>query len=152
MALNNMVQLEGRLTAKPELRKTKNDVSVTSFTVAVNRPYRRDKETQADFPQCQAYRGTAEFICRNFDKGDAIKLTGFIATGSYEKDGQRRFTTNVAVEDVGFVTGNNRNQTQSEPQQQTQAQTQPTGNPAPSYAQPDVQDFEEIIDDDDLPF
>ena len=65
----NKVILKGRLTANPELKKTPNDISVTTFTVAVNRRFDREK---ADFINCEAWRNTAEFVSKYFAKGKEI--------------------------------------------------------------------------------
>ena len=66
----NRAILMGRLTADPELRKTQNGTSVTSFTLAVNRSYTRNGEQpQTDFIDIVAWRSTAEFVSRYFTKG-----------------------------------------------------------------------------------
>lgn len=62
----NMVALMGRLTADPELKHTPSGIAVISFTVAVNR---HTKEKQTDFIRCTAWRQTAEFVCKYFQKG-----------------------------------------------------------------------------------
>ena len=69
----NVVVETGRLVADPELRHTTNDIAVTGIRIAVNRPWRKDQEQKADFLDVTAWRGTAEFICRNFSKGDMIE-------------------------------------------------------------------------------
>ena len=98
----NKVILMGRLTADPELKKTDAGVSVIRFTVAVNRPKQKDKEQAADFISCVAFRQTAEFLCKYFRKGSALIAFGSIRTGSYEKDGQKVYTTDVIVDEVQF--------------------------------------------------
>lgn len=100
----NTVCLVGRLTADPELKRTQNGLAFTKFTVAVDRQYSKDKEQTADFINVQAWRGTAEFICKYFFKGQRIGLTGRIQTGSYtDKDGNKRYTFEVLANDVEFV-------------------------------------------------
>lgn len=100
--INNVV-LTGRLVEIPELRYTPNNKAVTRFTVAVDRPYRKDVEKQADFIKIVAWGSTAEFVCRYFSKGQKIAVIGSIRTGSYEKDGIKRYTTEVYAEKVDFV-------------------------------------------------
>ena len=79
----NVVALLGRLTADPELRKTPNGVSVTTFTVAVNRSYvKQGGERQTDFIDVVAWRSTAEFITKYFKKGQMIAVQGSIQTRS----------------------------------------------------------------------
>ena len=61
----NVAVLMGRLVADPELRHTANDVSVTSFTVAVDRSYvKAGADRQADFIDVVAWRNTADFVCK----------------------------------------------------------------------------------------
>lgn len=106
----NKAILVGRLTADPELRQTPSGVSVTSFTVAVNRTYQKDKdEQQTDFIDVTAWRGTAEFICRYFAKGNAIGIDGSIQTRNYtDKNGNKRKAVEVLASNVTFVESKNR--------------------------------------------
>lgn len=96
--------LIGRLTRTPELKTTTSGVDVCSFTVAVNRRFKNaDGEYEADFINCVAWRGQADFLCKYFSKGDMIGLVGTIQTRNYEKeDGQKVFITEVVVEEVHF--------------------------------------------------
>ena len=74
----NKVILVGRLTADPELRQTQSGIASCRFTVAVDRRF-ADKNTgerQADFITCQAWRQTAEFVSRYFNKGKMIAVEG----------------------------------------------------------------------------
>lgn len=101
----NNVQLIGRLTATPELKQTKSGVSITRFTVAVDKRYQKQGEDRkADFISCIAWRQTAEFICKYFTKGRRIGITGSITTGSYEaSDGHKVYTTDIDVDNAEFV-------------------------------------------------
>ena len=94
----------GRLTAHPELKATQSGVSVTSFTVAVERAYRKDSENKiTDFIECVAWRNTAEFISRYFNKGSMIAVEGSIQTENYtDKDGNNRKFVKVLVEKASF--------------------------------------------------
>lgn len=98
--MNNIV-LKGRLTADPELKYTQGTgFAVCNFTVAVNRRY--DKET-TDFISCQAWRQTAEFICKYFGKGKEILLSGELHLDNYTtKEGEKRTFTRVSVDAVEF--------------------------------------------------
>lgn len=96
----NNVSLIGRLTKDPDLKTTQSGLSVCRFTVAVDRPYSKEKQT--DFINCLAWRQTADFICKYFTKGQRIALIGSIQTGSYEKDGSKVYTTEVNVSNVEF--------------------------------------------------
>lgn len=101
----NKVILGGRLTDSPELKTTGTGVTVTSFTIAVNRKY---GEQQTDFINCQAWRQTAEFICRYFRKGSSISVVGSIQTRKWQdSNGQNRTATDVVVDEAYFVDGKN---------------------------------------------
>jgi len=96
----NKVILIGRLTKDVELKQTPSGVAVVNFTVAVNRRFDRE---QADFINCIAWRSTAEFVSKYFNKGSMIAVVGSLQTGSYEKDGQTHYTTDVNVDEVYFT-------------------------------------------------
>ena len=99
----NSAVIMGRLTADPELRKTASGVSVTAFTVAVNRNYKTEGETPTDFINCVAWRGTAEFVNKYFSKGQMIALRGSIQTRAYEdKNGNKRTATEIIADEVQF--------------------------------------------------
>ncbi|EGS38204.1 single-stranded DNA-binding protein [Staphylococcus capitis VCU116] len=110
----NTVNLIGNIVANPELRGQNSNVA--NFRIAVQRPFKNKQtnEYETDFITCVAFGKTAEIIVNNFNKGNKIGVTGSIQTGSYEKDGQRVYTTDVAVNQVTFVERKNNNQ----PQQQ----------------------------------
>lgn len=142
----NMVALMGRLTYDPELRTTPSGVSVLRFQIACDRSYQRaGEERKADFIDCVAWRQTAEFISRYFHKGSMIAVEGTIQTSNFtDKNGNNRKQVEVLANNVSFCGSKN---------ESAAGQTQSYNQPAPSYANADNSDFEEIIDDDDdLPF
>jgi single-strand DNA-binding protein len=97
----NNVTLMGRLTAAPELRTTSSGLSVTSFTLAIDRGYGENKQT--DFINCVAWRERADFICRYFTKGSLLALTGSIQMRKYEdKNGNARTAFEILAETVSF--------------------------------------------------
>ena len=112
----NRVELVGRLTQKPEIRYTNSNLAFTRFTVAVNRQFSNAQgERQADFIQCVAWRKQAENVCNYLDKGSLVAVEGRIQTGSYDdKDGNRRYTTEVQADSVQFL--ESRSQSQNRPQ------------------------------------
>ena len=84
----NNISLVGRLTADPELKQTQSGISVTSFSIAVDRPGSKDT---TDFLPCVAWRQTAEFVCKYFRKGQRIGLIGKLTSRKYEdKNGNPR--------------------------------------------------------------
>lgn len=142
----NTVALMGRLTFDPELKTTPSGVSVVRFQVACDRNFQRaGEERKADFIDVTAWRQTAEFVSRYFQKGSMIAIEGSIQTDSYtDKDGNKRKSVQVVANNVSFCGSKAESGTASTPAY---------AQPAPSYASADNSDFEEIVDDDDdLPF
>lgn len=95
----------GRLTADPELRTTQNGVPVVGFTLAVQRNYKVNDEYPTDFLNFVAWRGTAEFICKHFRKGNLILVEGSLETRKYEdKDnpGKMRTAYEIKVDRAHF--------------------------------------------------
>ncbi len=135
----NKVILGGRLTADPELKQTPQGVSVTTFSIAVNR---RGKEAQTDFINCQAWRQTAEFICKFFKKGSSICVIGSIQTRSWtDQQNNKRIATEVIVDEANFV----------DSKADAPAGSSSYGD-APAFQTQQTPKFEEIASDDDLPF
>ena len=100
----NKVFLLGRITKDLELKYSQSNVALLSFSVAVNRKFVKEgEEKQADFIMCKAFGKTAENINNFFGKGKLILVEGRIQTGSYEKDGQRVYTTDVIVDGFDFT-------------------------------------------------
>lgn len=148
--INNVV-LMGRLVATPELRSTSTGVSVTSFTIAVERSFaKQGEQRQTDFIDCVAWNKTAENITKYFQKGSMIAITGNIQTRNYEdKNGNKRKAVEVIADNFSFCG--------------SKAETGTTGGysapaapaaPAPSFestsSDANDDDFDEIVDD--LPF
>lgn len=98
----NNVTLVGRLTKSPEVKVLGQGTAVCNFTLAVNRPYKNADtgENEADFIQCQAWKGQAEFIGAYLEKGSLIGITGAINTRTYDKDGVTKYITEVNVNQV----------------------------------------------------
>ncbi len=141
--MNNII-IMGRLTDNPELRKTPNDISVTSFSVAVNRAYSNGSDRQADFFNCVAWRGTAEFISKYFAKGQMIAIEGSMQSRRYDdRDGNKRTAWEIQVSQAHFCGSKNENG----------AGFSRGTDAAPSYSNADAGDFTELDGgDDDLPF
>lgn len=102
----NSVNLIGRLTADPEIRdverKGKDDLTIASFSVAVDRV----GSEEADFIRCKAFEATAEFAEKYLVKGQRVGISGRLQTGKYDdKEGITRYTTDVIVERITFADG-----------------------------------------------
>ena len=100
----NLVVLTGRLTADPELKATQSGVSVTSFSIAVQRRCKSGEEPQTDFINIVAWRQTAEFVTKHFRKGNMIGIEGSIQTRKYtDKNGNNRVVFEVIANNVQFA-------------------------------------------------
>ena len=102
----NKIILIGRLTRDPEIRYSTNDnnTAIARYTLAVNRPFRKNGEQQADFLPCIALGKTAEFAEKYLAKGMRVAIEGCIQTGSYtNQEGQKIYTTDVVVERQEFL-------------------------------------------------
>lgn len=97
----NKAILTGRLTKDVVL----SDKGVAKFTVASQRSFKNNEgKYDADFVMCTAFGKCAEFISKYFSKGSQICVEGRINTGSFtNKDGQKVYTTDVAVEKAEFM-------------------------------------------------
>ena len=95
--------LIGRMARDPELKFTPQNVAVTTFTLAVDRKFSKGEEKQADFINCVAWRNTAEFVAKFFQKGQMMALTGSLQVRSWEDtQGNKRFATEVIADKVEF--------------------------------------------------
>lgn len=101
----NSVDISGRMTREPEIRyATANNMEVAKFNVAVNRPFKRDGQANADFINCVAFGKTAEFIEKYGRKGVKFEIHGRWQTGSYKnKDGNTVYTNDCMVESIEFA-------------------------------------------------
>ena len=152
--INNVV-LVGRLTKDIELRKTQSGLSVASFTVACDRrlsqEQRNNNEQSADFINCVAWRGSADFLGKYAHKGDTVGVEGRIQTRNYDREGQRVYVTEVLANSVNLL----HSKQTAQPQEQASYEPQPTqATQAPKPQQ--MSDFDYLpnveVSSDDLPF
>ena len=163
----NNVNLLGRLTADPELRQTQSGISSCRFTIAVNRRFKNENgEYDADFITCVAWRQTAEFVSRYFSKGSMIAVSGSLRTGKYQDKNHSdvtHYTTDVYVDNVEFTgekkgEGTTSNQQPQQQRPQYGSVNEPAGNQYAKELQQaaaqtmDLSAFEEILNDDEMPF
>lgn len=107
----NKVMLIGRITRDPELRYTSSNIPSVRFTLAVNRPFENQNgEREADFINIVVWRKQAENVKKYVSKGSLVAVEGRIQTGSYEKDGQRVYTTDVVADNVQFLESKSQSQ------------------------------------------
>ena len=139
----NSIIIMGRLTADPELRSTGSGLSVTSFTVAVDRGYvRAGEERKADFIPVVAWREKADFVSKYFRKGSMIAVQGSLQSRSYEdKNGNKRVAYEIIADQISFCGSKAESGTGS----------YESASPS-SYNNSSADDFSSVVDDDDLPF
>ena len=126
--------LIGRLTSDPEVFNTQGDSKVAKYTLAVDRPFKKEGQQEADFPRCVCFGKNADFASRFLRKGIRIAVEGRIQTGSYTKDdGSKVYTTEIIVERHEFCESR-----------------KSSGDSGEQY---ESQGFQELDEDDgDLPF
>ena len=107
----NKVILIGNLGRDPELKTTSSGVSVCSFSVAVNRNYTNSAgEREVDFFNVTTWRGLAENCAKYLSKGRKVAICCSLQTRSYDdKDGNKRYVTEVVADDVEFIASRNDN-------------------------------------------
>lgn len=136
----NSVNLIGRLTENPEMRQTQGGTAVTNFSIAVPRDYKdQNGEYPTDFIQIQAWRHTAEFVCKYFVKGARVGITGQIQTSKYkDRDGNNRTSVYVIASGVDFA----------------DAKKDTYGGQVSPPAEPSYEEVQQSFNDndDDLPF
>ncbi len=127
----NHITLAGRLVADPELRRTQSGIAVASFNLAVDQDYKaQNGERGVDFIPIVAWRGTAEFAEKYFEKGQMAIVSGRLSTRRYEdKNGNKRTAYEVAASNIYFAGSKAKADTDAAPQQ-----------------------FDEVVEDGDLPF
>lgn len=134
MAFNKCI-LVGNLVSDPELKATTNGVNVTRFRIAVGRRFAKNGET--DFIDIVAWRNTAEFVCKHFTKGKPILVSGALQNRTWtDTEGNKHWATEIVADEVSFVGSKGDN-----------GQATPS---APTYG--DTSGFEELSNDDELPF
>ena len=171
----NKVILIGRLTRDPELRTTAGNLSVATFSLAVNRPYtpQNGGDAGADFINCVVWRRQAENLARFCHKGSQIAVEGRIQSRNYTaQDGTKRYVTEVLVDNLTFLgsRSDNQNSAVAAPQDNFGGNNYPANNfasdnnyttpvdvanvPTTDISEDPFKDFgEEItLSDDDLPF
>ena len=100
----NKVLMSGRLTRDPEMRTTATGKDVASFSIAVDRKYKRDGEPTADFFNCTVWEQSARYISDYGQKGMRISVVGRLANRKYTaNDGTERTVTEIQAEEVSIL-------------------------------------------------
>jgi single-strand DNA-binding protein len=138
----NRVNLIGRITNKPELRYTTNEIAFTRFNLAINQGYGDNKKT--DFIPIIVWKKQAENVCNYLDKGSLIAVEGRIQTGVYEdKEGNKKTTFDVVAESVEFLESKKDGQA---PVEAVVEETKVESDPFKDFQN------ELVLTDEDLPF
>ena len=112
----NKVTLHGRVCKEPDVKTLQTGQTVARLTIAVDRYTKAGEERKADFIGCVAWGNTAQFLAKYFPKGKEILAEGRIQTGSYvDKDGGKRYTTDVVLDRVEFCGSKTQADTDAEP-------------------------------------
>ena len=148
----NKVILMGRLTRSPEVRYSQGaePVAVARYTLAVNRRFKRKDEPEADFIPCVAFGKSGEFAEKYFRKGQLVAVTGRLQVRSWDKDGEKRWTTEVVIEEQYFAESKNSQPAAAEQGRKDTGE----GKAAKENGQAPADGFypiDEILEDDDLP-
>lgn len=141
----NKVILMGRLTRDPEVRYSARDnaMAIARYTLAVDRRFHREGETDADFISCVAFDKRAEFAEKYLRKGVKIAVIGRINTGKYtNQEGQTVYTTDVVIEECEFA------ESKSGSERNRQANN---NSPAPAVSNNGFMNIPDGIDEE-LPF
>lgn len=145
----NKAILIGNICTDIQLRYTQSNMSVATFSLALNRPKKQDGTQEADFPNIVVWGKQAENINKYLKKGSKLALEGRIQTRTYDaQDGSKRYITEVIAENVQFLdskkegqaTGNNVSTTTTQPDPYREMGKQVSMDDYPT------------IDENDLPF
>lgn len=136
----NSINIIGRITADPELRRTQDNTAVCSYSLAVKRPRVKDA---SDFINCVTWRQGAEYLSQYGHKGDLVAVSGSLQSRKWQdKNGNNRTEWEVVTDTVELISSKKPEANTSAPAQNLYAQ--------PSYSQ---QNFREVnIPDSQLPF
>lgn len=133
----NHITIHGRLTADPELKQTQSGVSVCNFTVAVDRSYKNGEEKQTDFFTVVCWRGLADIVSKYFVKGKEILVSGELQSRKWQdNEGNNRIFWEIIANGVDFCGSKSNN----------------GADFAPTCQANNTPNFEEIPNEDDLPF
>ena len=156
----NLVVLQGRLVADPEIRQTPQGTPVATIRVACDRSFaRQGEQRQTDFIDVVAWRNQAEFVCKYFHKGDMILIDGRLQVRSYQdkESGKNRNAYEVVANNINFCGsrnsgGNGGAYAPADSFAPASNYSRPAMQEAPAYSAGSADDFAIIDDSTDLPF
>lgn len=130
----NKLTIIGNLTNDPDLRTTTSGINVCSFSVAVNRRHRGERQPETDFFKVTAWRQLAENCAKYLAKGKKVCVVGPVEVETWEQHGKHGANLKVTAEDVEFLSG------KQGPGEQT---AEPVKDPETGYT---------AVETDELPF
>ena len=147
----NKVILMGNLTRDPEIRYSQgeNSLAIARFSIAVNRRFSRQGDTETDFFNCTAFGKQAEFVEKYFKQGSRMLLTGRVQNDNYtNKNGERVYSVQIMADEIEFA----ERKSTADANASRGASNFGGGAPEPAMAADD--DFMNIPDgiDEELPF
>lgn len=152
----NKVILMGRLTRDPEVfySNNANGTTVTRFALAVNRRFKVEGKQDVDFINCVSFGKNAEFVQKYFKKGQMVSVVGSLRIESYDgKDGQKRYSTDVAVDEAYFAESKssyeNRSKYEGNQNNNEKSNIQNNNN---FQSESDFAAIDEDVDEGELPF
>lgn len=165
----NKIILIGRLTKEPEIKLSKNGLTIAHYILAVDRKFKKDGEPDADFIPCTAFGKPAEFAQKYLNKGSKIAICGRIQTRQYaDKTGQKRYVTEVIVDEQYFAESKRnvdnseeqlkeimkelKNTNENSAEEQTEIISKKDNSKSESDIQAKIKEITEMLDDKDLPF
>lgn len=127
----NKVIMCGRITKEPDVRYTTGEkqTAIANFSMAINRKVKRDGQPDADFFNFTAFGKTAEIVEKYCTKGMKLIVTGSLQNDTYEKNGEKKTSTKIYVEEIEFAESKSSN-TSSESAEPKDA----SGNPYPKFS------------------
>ena len=124
----NKAFLIGNLTRDPELSTTNSGISVCKFSIAVQRRFSQNNDT--DFFNIVVWRGPAENCYKYLKKGGRAAISGTIQNRSYEdSNGIKRYITEIVADEVQFL--GTRNATDSDNENKDLASLEPVDEDVP---------------------
>lgn len=139
----NKVILMGRLVRNPEVKYSQgaDPLAICRYTLAVNRRMKQNGEQEADFINCIAFGKAGEFAAKYFQKGQMVAVTGRMQVRSWDKDGEKRWTTEVIIEEQFFAESKKNSNDSSK-----------DGEKADAKSEGGFYPVDESAEDEDLPF
>jgi len=101
----NKLILVGNLAADPEVRQTAKGTTVATFPVATNRDFTSngEKKKVTDFHRVVAWGKLGEICGKYLEKGKAVYIEGMVINRAYEKEGERRYVTEIRADEVNML-------------------------------------------------